>query len=252
LLVYLEEFHDNASKRWLENYAGFKLRAAQFSESDEYLLGMMREPVETGTITVAHAKGYFQASFPYSIEPQRLAQRILAIREQLAEEWRRYLKLIEEENNELNRIHLELSFNNNGNNDGASTTKLMRARIFDSDPFVNADSALCSANYRKLKTMLTHYAAYAVLEMLHLADNHAFNWLNLYLTTHPVHSDEQFLRALWVTPPVAMTNPVTIVRPQLLAAEILTERVKLSKDWHFLLGTTSKANQILTSAFQQD
>jgi len=240
LMVYLEEFHDGPSKDWLEKFAGFKQRGDTFAKADEYLLAMMRTSTQRGTLTVSHPKGYFKRSFPFTIEPRRLAERILAIREQLALEWQRDLQLIAEENKQLNRIHLELSLN------GAGTDlNKVRKRIFESDPFADNDSALCPINYRKLKTMVTHYASYAVLEKLHHADNHSYNWLSTYLKTHPVEDDEAFIRAMWHAPSLKMTNPSTVVQPFDLAGEILSERLSIAKDWTFLLTTTPTANRQL-------
>eukprot|EP00183_Erythrolobus_madagascarensis_P005618 CAMPEP_0185845130 /NCGR_PEP_ID=MMETSP1354-20130828/1184_1 /TAXON_ID=708628 /ORGANISM="Erythrolobus madagascarensis, Strain CCMP3276" /LENGTH=403 /DNA_ID=CAMNT_0028545025 /DNA_START=104 /DNA_END=1315 /DNA_ORIENTATION=- len=246
LMVYLDEFHDGPSKDWLEKFADFKQREATFAESDKYLLRMMRTTTQKGTLTVSHPKGYFKRSFPFTIEPRRLAERILAIREQLAAEWQRDLQLIEEENQQLHRIHLELSLN------GADTDlNKVRKRIFEHDPFADNDSALCSSNYRQLKAMLTEFASYAFLDKLKHVDSHSYKWLDSYLSTHEVGNDEAFLRELWTMPTVSPsssseeTDVEGEVRPFDLAGKILSERLKLSKDWSSLLTNAPSANRVL-------
>jgi len=240
LIYYFDEFHDGPSKNWLEKFENFKEREIGFTQSDEFLLKMMSSRPEKGVMTVSHPKGYFKRQFPFTIEPRRIAERILAIREQLSVEWKKDLRLISSENNELQRLHLELALQPNISLDS------IRKKILDSDPFANDTSALRSSNYRKLKVLLTHHASYAVLQDLHKSDNHSYMWLESFLKTHSVENDEDFVFTLMRTPNVTRVNPDSQVSPLHIAGDILQKRLEIARDWRFLLTSTAEANRKLT------
>lgn len=242
LLVYMDEFHDGPGKNWLENFDNFHERKHDFKGADSFLLAMLRTPPQTGTMTIRHPRGYFKREFKFSIEPRRIAERLLAIRAQLATEWMRDLQLIHKENMQLDRLRLERTLKPSENLDK------FRERILDEDPFALDDSALRSANYAKLKVMMTHYASYAVLEDMHHSDNHSYMWLLSYLQSHKVKNDEDFVFALMHEPRVQMTNPEQEVNPLDIAERILARRLAISKDWIFLLGSTEEANRRLLVA----
>jgi len=238
IMYYFDEFHDGPSKDWLNTFDNFGQREDHFTGSDAFLVKMLKSPRETCIMTIAHPKGYFKREFKSTIEPAKICERIMSVRKQLAEEWSRDLQLIARENLEVIRVTLEKALYGRDHN-----VDRMRSLILDHDMFTNDYSALRSSNYAKLKTMLTHYASYQVLENLHHTNNHEYMWFNHYLRGHVVKNDEDFVLELIRAPVVNCTHPHYEIFPRMIAEKVLEARLQIANDWIFLLSSTEEANR---------
>jgi len=166
-MYYSEEFHDEVTVKWLNNFD--KQMGEKEEESrqqiawNQYLGNMMRTPPEEihikkiqqrargGSGTNPYISNEHVYEFTVKIDPFSLGKRLMAIRENLANEWSSDLELVGQTNEEMQRNHLLEMINGE---EGA--VKFQKA-IFESDPF-GASTPYRTANFDLLNNMITTIA----------------------------------------------------------------------------------------------
>lgn len=230
VLYYMHELHDGPSHNWLSNFDNFseQVKAHKFKNGDQFLDKMRQAPMEKGYLKIGHPSGRFSRKFPFTIEPRRIASRIVDVRVELAAEWAKDLLCIEAENLELQRIAFERLV-------AKSQAELDSKRnlIFDSDPFANDQTPLRFKNYSALKTLLTQHAITRLLPYLRdMGSNHEYMYLHQFLGSYgPIGDDIDFFHDLMGRLPESRTNPSYVVMPRSIAAQILDLRAVIAKEW---------------------
>lgn len=228
VMYYMDEMHDGPSKIWLSRFESFeqKVKANQFRDGDTFIDRMLRAQPEKGTLKVGHPR--FSRTFTFTIEPNRIAKRILQSRGQLSAEWANDLKCIEAENLELQRIGFEKLF---CKDDTELDSK--RSLIFDSDPFSTDHTPLRFKNYQALKTLTTLHAAARLIPYLRdRGPNHEYMYLLQFVKSYgPIKDGDLFIRTLMERPIETRTNPSHIIHPRAIALQIMELRVVIAKEW---------------------
>lgn len=230
VLFYMHEFHDGPSHHWLSNFDSFsdRVKARQFKNGDQFLEKMRQAPIEKGFIQIGHPSGRFSRKFPFTIEPGRIASRIVDARVQLSEEWAHDLHCIEAENLEIQRLSFERLLSKS-----EADLNSKRNLIYDSDPFANDESALRFRNYTALKTLLTQHAVMRLLPYIRdRGSNHEYMYLLQFLATYgPIGDDTKFFETLMRGATQQRRNPSFLVVPRSIAIQILDLRTELAKEW---------------------
>lgn len=230
VLYYMHELHDGPSHNWLNSFDNFseQVKAHKFKNGDQFLDKMRQAPMEKGYIKIGHPSGRFSRKFPFTIEPRRIASRIVDVRVELASEWAKDLLCIEPENLELQRMSFERLV---AKSDAELDSK--RSLIFDSDPFANDQTPLRFKNYTALKTLLTQHAITRLLPyMRDRGSNHEYMYLLQFLNSYgAIGDDVDFLQYLMARSPESRTNPSFMVSPRSIASQILELRSVIAKEW---------------------
>lgn len=230
VLYYMHELHDGPSHNWLSNFDNFsdQVKAHDFKNGDQFLDKMRQAPMEKGYIKIGHPSGRFSRKYPFTIEPRRIASRIVDIRVQLAEEWSNDLLCIEAENLELQRMSFEALV-------AKSKAELDSKRnlIFDSDPFANDQTPLRFKNYTALRTLLTQQAITRLLPFMRdRGSNHEYMYFRQFLSSYgPIGDDIDFFQNLMARSPETRTNPSYMVVPRSIAGQVLELRAAIAKEW---------------------
>lgn len=225
VLYYLREFHDGSTEKWLKKFEDFDREERHFSDWEGYIMRMFEAKRVEGVEVQAHPKGNFRREFKFTIEPARVARRVLATRLHIASEWKEDLRLLDRENLEINRFHFELSVNPDVNLDP------LKERILDVD-LDDDSSPLRSQSYARIRTLATHYATHRLLQRMKAKSNHHYMWLSEYLIGHSIGPDsEQFLYNLLCENPLYRTNPKTYISPPKVAMMIMNCRIAVAEEW---------------------
>jgi hypothetical protein len=231
IAFYYAEFRDVPSKNWLLRFDGFEEREKEHCFNDEdgkFLRNMFRAQPQHGTMVVGHPRSKLKREFKFIIEPPKVANRVLAARTQLAEEWATDLKCIALENNEIMRMSFERIFEND-----EKKLKSLRGRVFDFDNFSTDQTPLRFKNYSKLKILVTQQAI-ARLEMyLRDTNNHDYLFFRGFVQSshQPLISDEKLLVELARQPAVSRTNPDHVIDPVSLARRLMEVRAHIAQEW---------------------
>lgn len=230
IMFYMAELGDRPTRQWLANFDSFSDRVAEdrFDDADGFLDKMMRTQRIRGSIKMRHPRGYFSRTYPFVIEPHRIAKRIVATRVQLAEEWATDLRCIQEENLEIQRMAFEKMV--------CSDDKVLASKqniIFDSDPFGSNHTPLRYKNYMALKLLITQHAITRLLPFLRdQGSNHEYMYLLQFVNTYgPLEKGDEFLRTLMACPIETRTNPTHTIQPKSIALQIMELRRVIADEW---------------------
>eukprot|EP00190_Bangiopsis_sp_CCMP1999_P006803 CAMPEP_0198722814 /NCGR_PEP_ID=MMETSP1475-20131203/426_1 /TAXON_ID= ORGANISM="Unidentified sp., Strain CCMP1999" /NCGR_SAMPLE_ID=MMETSP1475 /ASSEMBLY_ACC=CAM_ASM_001111 /LENGTH=297 /DNA_ID=CAMNT_0044483737 /DNA_START=252 /DNA_END=1145 /DNA_ORIENTATION=- len=225
VLYYMKEFHDGANEKWLRKFEEFDKKEKDFMDWEGYLVRMFQAVPVTGKEVFAHPKGNFRREYTFTIDPSRIAQRVLATREHLAREWTEDLRLLDMENLEITRMHYELAMNAEADLDP------LKQRILDVDVFDSDSSPLRIGSYHQLRAMATHYAVHRLLQRMKQRSNHHFMWLSEYIVGHSITPDsEKFLYSLLKANAEYRKNPDTYISPRKVATMIMNCRAAVSRE----------------------
>lgn len=230
IMYYMHELGDGPSHQWLSNFEDFtnKVKTRQFKDGDQFIDRMMRTPPKKGNIRIGHPSGRFSRTFPFTIEPHRIAQRIIKVRLQLSKEWARDLRCVDAENLELQRLSFERMM-------ATSEEELDAKRnlIFDSDPLASDQTPLRFKNYVALKTLITQHAVARLLPYTRdQGSNHEYMYLLQFTNSYGAIGDgDEFIRQLMARPVELRTNPTFTVVPKSIAVQLLELRSAIAAEW---------------------
>lgn len=210
---------------WLDRFHGHKDGDEAFTDTSDYLRRMMLSPSEESIVVFGHPKGYFKREFKVKVDPSNLANRIMAARENVADELVEDLHLIEAENLELKRQHFESRVTSP---DRLSSTK---ARIFDHDVLESDQTPLRGVTYKKIKLLLTDMACKRTVVRLRDTSNHEYMWMLEYMACHPVQDGDEFIANLLRQPGLQRTNPAQWIDPSKIAGTIMMYRLVIAGEW---------------------
>lgn len=227
-MYYMQEMHDSPSRDFLLKFDDFsaKVKAHKFNDGDAYIDRMLRAPNRKLIVHLGHPR--FARKFHFTIEPNRIAKRIMQSRIQLAAEWARDLRCIDIENLELQRMAFERMV---CSSDAELNSK--RNLVFDSDPFAIDQTPLRYKNYMALKTLTTQHAVARLLPYTRdRGSNHEYMYLLQFVSSYGAIKDgDQFLRALMDRPLESRTNPVHTIHPRAIALQLLELRSVIAAEW---------------------
>jgi len=236
---YMKEFHDGSTLDWLKRFEEGHEMDEAMEDVSSYLKSMMLSPTEESTVIFRHPKGYFKREFKVKIEPTRIATRIMEAKESVARELLEDLRLIEAENLELKRQHLESRVS------APDLARRKRSRIFDCDSLDNSDTPLRAPTYDLLKKLLTDMAAQRTLIRYRDTSNHDYMWLLHFLRGHPATNGDVFLADLLRQPVTKRINPDHVIDPSRIASRIMKYRILIAKEWEDDLTCTASENMAL-------
>lgn len=229
-MYYMQELGDGPSRDWLNKFEGFHQKSTEdeFSDGDAYLDKMLHAKREKGTLKVSHPRGCFSRTYHFTIEPNRIAKRIFAIKEQLAAEWAHDLKCVKNENFEIQRMACEKMLCKD-----EVELDSKRKLIFDSDPFSNDHTPLRYNNYVSLKTLLTQHAAARLLPyMRDQGSNHEYMYLLQFISRNgPITDGDEFVKTLMAKPVEFRMHPNHTIQPRAIALQVLEIREAISEEW---------------------
>lgn len=230
VMYYMHELGDGPSHQWLSRFGNFSESAKKntFTNGDEFVDRMLRTPTEQCSVKIGHPSSRFSRTFNFTIEPRRIAKRIMDVRVQLSKEWSNDLKCIDAENLELQRLSFEKMM--------VSTEKELNSKrnlIFESDPCVNDQSPLRFKSYIALKTLITQHAVTRLLPFIRdQGSNHEYMYLLRFINTYGAIADgDKFLSDLMGKQAEARTNPNFTVVPKYIANQILELRSVIAAEW---------------------
>jgi hypothetical protein len=231
IAFYLAEFRDVPSKDWLLRFDGFEEREKQQSFIDgdgSFLRKMFRAQPQEGTMVVGHPRGRFKREYKFVIEPPKVANRVLAARTQLAEEWANDLGCIRLENNEISRMAFERMFESD-----EKKLSSLRGRVFDFDNFSGDQTPLRFKNYMKLKLLVTQQAIARLQLYLRDTSNYDYMFLRSFIqgSHQPLVDDEKLLVELARQPPITRINPDFVIDPASLARRLMEIRSQIAQEW---------------------
>lgn len=229
-MYYMQELGDGPSQQWLNKFDNFshRVHTDNFKDGDSYIDKMMRAQREKGSFKVSHLGGRLSRTYHFTIDPNRIAKRILAVREQLSGEWAHDLACIENENLEIQRMEFEKMLTSD-----ESVLQSKRNLVFDTDPFSNEHTPLRYKNYLALKTLVTRHAVARLLPyMRDSASNHEYMYLLQYVNSYgPIADGDTFVRDLMAKPIEMRTNPDYTIQPRALALQVLELRLAIAQEW---------------------
>lgn len=245
VMYYMAEMHDGPSRDFLRRFDDFehKVKTDQFQDGEAYLDRMLRAQREKGTMRVGHPSGRFSRTYQFTIEPNRIAKRIIESRLQLAGEWARDLRCIEAENLEIQRLGFEKML-------CQDKTELDSKRnlIFECDPFSNDDTPLRYKNYMALKTLTTQHAVARLLPYTRdSGPNHDYMYLLQFVDKHgPIKNGDDFVRSLMDRPLENRTNPAYTIHPRSIGLQILELRLVIAQEWTHVMNFIPEEHKMMT------
>lgn len=202
-----------------------------FHDSDQYLLRMLRAPIVRGVLEQRHPRAYLTRKFPFTIQPSRVAQSILASRAQLADEWAVDLLCVDADNLELQRMSFERMLE--------SDERVLASRqnlVFDTGAFHVNETPLRAKNFKKLLLLLTQHAIARLMAYLRDTSNHDYMWLMNFVARYGALDDgDHFISELMRQPAESRTNPLKLINPRALAVEIMDTRSAIASEWVSLM-----------------
>lgn len=225
---YLTEMNDSATRNWLLQFEDFSKRCDENRWEDDgtFLHNMLRAKPVKCTMNVGHPRGRFKREFTFVINPMQIAQRILAVRTQLASEWAHDLQCVELENKEITRMSLEKLVHT----DDVSLTAVKK-NIFDYDNLESNQTPLRFKNYGKLKLYVTQHAISRFELLLRDTSNHDYMFFRTFRRhMEPLTNGEEFIIALSSQPPTTKINPVHEINPKALAQTLMNLRAEVARE----------------------
>lgn len=243
VMYYMMEMHDGPSREFLKRFDSFdeKVKADKFTDGDSYLERMMSTPNQTATVRVGPAR--FGRTYEFTIQPNRIAKRILQSRIQIAGEWARDLRCIDAENLEIQRLGFEKVLCSNEND-----LDCKKNLILDTDPFSSDNTPLRWKNYQALKTLTTQHAVARLLPYARdRGSNHEYMYLLQFVNSHgPIGDSEKFLNELMERPLESRTNPVYTIHPRSIALQILELRSAIAHEWIQVMEYIPEEHRMMT------
>lgn len=225
----MQELGDGPSRDFLKRFDGFneKVNGDQFEDGDGYLDRMMRAQNQKISMTISHMGGRLKRTYDFTIEPKRIADRIYAVRKQLAAEWGNDLRCIENENLEIQRMEFEKMLTKN-----EKELQSKKNLIFDSGQFSNT-TPLRYKNYMSLKTLLTQHSVARLLPyMRDEGSNHEYMYLFQFTGSYGTISDgDDFIHTLMNKKVQMRTHPNYTIQPRGIALQILEVRQAIALEW---------------------
>jgi hypothetical protein len=228
IAYYLAEMNDSGTSNWMLGFEDFQRRdqSNTFDDDGTFLHNMLRSKPVTATMTVGHPRSRLKREFRFDINPYRVANRILAARVQLAEEWCRDLRCIALENKEIVRMALERMFHAD-----EKSLDRVRANVFDYDNLEGDQTPLRYKNYCKLKLFITLHAISRLEITLRDTSNHDYMFFRAYCRSAlPMASDQSFILGLMALPPAKKVNPEYEIDPKRLAHKLMGVRAQVAAE----------------------
>lgn len=225
---YLMEMNDSATRNWLLQFEDFAKRCDENRWEDDgtFLHNMLRAKPVKCTMNVGHPRGRFKREFTFEINPMQMAQRILAVRTQLASEWALDLQCVDLENKEITRMSLEKMVHS----DEISLTAA-RKNVFDFDNLESNQTPLRFKNYGKLKLYVTQHAISRFELLLRDTSNHDYMFFRTFRRhMEPLTNGEDFIIALRSQAPTSKVNPVHEIKPMELAQTLMKLRAEVAQE----------------------
>lgn len=225
---YLMEMNDSPTRNWLLQFEDFAKRCDENRWEDDgtFLHNMLRAKPVKCTMNVGHPRGRFKREFKFEIVPMQIAQRILAVRLQLAKEWAHDLQCVALENQEITRMSLERVIHS----DEVSLTAAKK-NVFDFDNLEANQTPLRFKNYGKLKMYVTQHAISRFELLLRDTSNHDYMFFRTFRRhMEPLSNDEEFIVGLRNQLPASRINPVHEINPKDLAQMLMDLRVEVAQE----------------------
>lgn len=241
IIFYCEEFNDGPSKNWLLRFDHFEQREKSlFHNGHQYLMKMLYAPKEHCSVTVGHPRGYFKRQYRFTIDPYRMARRILSAREQLASEWSHDLTLVKGENLSLSRLAFEKMFLGKDGEEDSEKLERKKGRVYDEATFKN-QSPLRYKSYQNIKVLTTQHATARLLTHLRDCCNHEYMWLMQFIRSYgPIKNGDDFIQSIMKHEPEIRRNPAFTVVPQSLASQVMSLRVDVAEEWMEVMANVAK------------
>jgi hypothetical protein len=241
-LFYMQEFHDTVTPDWLAAYT----ENHQIDEEgwDSWLARLMRSEPEELTVhrVVQRPRGgsgnnpYLsdkrqQFEYKVLVDPHSLAKRIMGVREQVAGEWQHDLGLIELENEELQRRHvddLELG--------GEEAALAANGRmVLDHDGMESTYTPFRAKNYRKLIDFTTSIATRRYqAELRIVGDRYTRSWVEKFLHKKSDLSGNELVEAMLNGTMIMINDPrrdsPRVVEPMRIGMHIMKHRAQVAKE----------------------
>lgn len=248
---------DNPTAQWLEQFAGHSglehfhgldgLRMAW----DEYLTKLLYAPEQSVMVQSVLKKHrglspnnpYLQPTpmeYEHRIVPSQIAERVMQTACDIASEWTHDLGLMEAENAEQTRRHLQAVRTGAGDDERNTTLP-----VFAVDPVSpDADSPYRGGNYDLLKLLATRHATRSLLRdcEAQAARRRTFEFLQRFAEARelsgeqPYHAADEWLAELLDQPPLVVMPDAAdggggLIDPHELAEEVMRRRVGVATAW---------------------
>ncbi|CAM9670451.1 unnamed protein product [Ectocarpus sp. 4 AP-2014] len=240
VVYYWLEFRDDLTPQWMKQFTyrngdirdigwhqhlGLLLRA----EPEEMVVRRLSQRPQGGSGNNPYLKANrTQMEYNVLIEPQKIASKVMQVREQISREWIQDLGLISAENSEVER-HREDSLCLD-----SESKKRDRKLVFDHDPLNNTSSPYRGKNYKLLLDMITKAAVRAYRSELRVSgDRYTLNWLEKFMHRNdmedgPNLKGNDLVEAIIDGPIVVIKDPRTeknrVIDPGHIGGQLMTFR----------------------------
>jgi len=279
---------DPHTVQWMESFGGWRnleeyhgtggLNTTLFPIWSSMLIEMLDRPQDTVIVNITRGQGNSGNKNPYleeqvfqfeiDINPASLANRILSVREQIADEWVSDLESLKTSNEMVLQSYHEKIKNNatSTTTAGNSTASDNNAAAFERRGityFVNDNafgdkrgSPLRHRSFDLLTLLSTQESIHRVLRQYVDAGNErevSFKWLRTYYTerlaryfdgNQELGCADDFFEELLLTPPSIQTEgrEMNLIDPLRIAEDIITTRSEVAMDWKEIISEVKEVD----------